>query len=186
MNANAISQTKSGHRMVLLGLCAIFALPVLIAIALQTKWFRFTPSATKNNGELIQPAVLLPALAANANDATPWRLLYVTAGDCTDACAKTLDTLLRVRETQGRNAFKVNVTLVASKVGAAKDAPKSMTHFLPSQIPEFGTLLPIQTDLVVMVDPRGYAMMRYVLPLDASGVRKDLAHLLKYTAQNNQ
>ena len=75
----------------LVGLFAVFVVPILAAYSLNVWWPHWSPFGRMNHGELIEPAweVELEAVAEHA--AGRWILLHPAAAPCDDACEALLE-----------------------------------------------------------------------------------------------
>ncbi len=179
------SQLKS--RLILLLIVAMFFSSFLIAWGLRLSGW--TPSSSKNLGELIQPPKDLSQAGFLYADGKPyswetekhiWRVVVVPSDDCDAACTKMTDTLLRVWETQGRQADRVDVLWFGE---LPKDAHIFRKLFAMKPSPALQMALP-QTSTanslpVYLIDPSGFLVMQYRPDFNPSDLRKDLARLLK-------
>lgn len=153
-----------------------FAAPALIAFAMQTPMFHWDPTTTKNHGELIKPAVQLAdsaALKAALADGEHWTLLLIPPSSCDAGCERRLTLLHRVRETQGRRMDRLHLRALNAASGP-------WVEILPGNA-AWQQQLQLAPGGLVLIDPDGFAMMRYRPDADPTHVRKDLAHLLKWT-----
>jgi hypothetical protein len=153
-----------------------FAAPALIALLMQTPMFHWDPSNTRNRGELIRPAVQVandPALRGLLADGEHWTLVLVPPGDCDAGCEKRLQLLHRVREAQGRRMERLHLRVWRAPVGPWEEVLDAPSNW-PAE-------LKVAPGGLVLIDPDGFAMMRYAAQADPTDVRKDLAHLLKWT-----
>jgi len=181
------TQSKLRSRLILLLIVAMFFSSFGIAAYLRFTGWR--PAGSKNFGELLQPPKDLGAIAlrradgstyAWAPDDERWQVVFVAPADCGAPCVRMLDTLDRVWQTQGRQAARVQVLWFGE---------------LPAEAPVFAGLVPMAANPdfvaalpeasrpdalpVYFVDPGGFLVMRYAPGFDPSGMRKDLARLLK-------
>lgn len=178
MNTSVISRKRA--QLVLLAL--IFALPVLIALALNTPWLRLQPSATRNFGTLIQPVVGLADLGlaeTGANEGRGiglWTVLWLPP--TTGSCAEPLDLLRRVRLTEGRELERVRVAFSAE---CTETAATDQLKLSAETSRELRTRTGDSAGAVLVLDPYGNAMMRYPANFDPNHLKKDLARLLRYS-----
>ncbi|MGH8051261.1 MAG: hypothetical protein ACRERV_02530 [Methylococcales bacterium] len=179
------SQWKS--RLILLLIVAMFFSSFFVAWGL--RFAGWTPKGSKNLGELIQPPIDLTASSFRHADGKPyawepekhfWRVVIVTAPDCTTACTAMTDTLFRVWETQGRQAERVDVLWFGE---LPKDARTFRKLFAMQASPELIAALPQKATAtalpVYIMDNRGNVVMQYRPGFNPSDLRKDLARLLK-------
>lgn len=165
------------NRFQLLLIVAAFALPAVLALLLQTRWFHWEPDSTRNRGELIKPVLSLArndAERALFADGHHWSVLVHLPADCAAACARRIGLLERMREAQGKEMDRVRL------VGWSDYGQVDAQYWMPWQAPPDWPLV-LPPGGVVLVDPLGNAMMRYEADADPTDVRKDLAHLLRWS-----
>jgi len=184
-DAERPSQLKS--RLILLLIVAMFFSSFFIAWGLRLSGW--TPSGSKNLGELIQPPKDLSQAGFLYADGKPyawetekhiWRVVVVPDANCQAACAKMTDTLLRVWETQGRQADRVDVLWFGE---LPNDARKFRKLFVMQPSPALQAALTQTSSAdsvpVYLIDPNGFLVMQYRPGFNPSDLRKDLARLLK-------
>lgn len=161
-------------------------------VALYLIYSGWRPTATRNAGELLAMPVELGTLGLTRDDGTPypeweddkrlWRVVVLPPSDCGEPCLKLSDSLYRVWISEGRHADRVQV-LWFGEVPAQAPAYRA---FLPmAASPALRAKLPashVDGSLAVyLIDPNGFLVMRYAPGFDPTGLRKDLARLLKVT-----
>ncbi|HCY13537.1 MAG TPA: hypothetical protein DG414_06835 [Gammaproteobacteria bacterium] len=186
----------SRKRLQLLLLIAVFTAPVIAA------WL-WQPGSFNNRGELIEPPRLLAdelLLRADGERVGlqafggKWTYVYFARGGCDAACRQVVDNLARVRLTQGKNARRLRVLVIAMAPGQL-----SQVETLRLQLPEVVVLgagaaalarlaqqfkldsgSPVTGDRrIYLVDPLGNLMMSYPAEADPTDIRKDIARLLR-------
>jgi hypothetical protein len=165
------------RRLQLTLILAAFLLPAIIALLLQTRWFHWEPESTKNRGQLISPVVAL-APAELLADGHRWSVVVRFPIQCDANCEQRLTLLSRIREASGKEMDRVQMVAWVGEQRAL--ASEWSTRWQPATdalvetvgVPEAG---------VMLVDPLGNAMMRYSADADPTDVRKDLAHLLRWS-----
>ena len=163
----------------LLLIVAAFVLPALIATLLQTRWFHWDPQTTRNRGDLIKPVIALAdseALTTLFADGKRWSVLVRFPAACAAACMQRITLLSRFREAQGKEMERVQ--MVAWSAAGAPLEPL-WTGWQPDAA--LATRLALDEGAVMLVDPLGNAMMRYHADADPTDVRKDVAHLLRWS-----
>ncbi len=154
-----------------------FLLPAVIAILLQTRWLHWDPASTRNRGELIRPVL---ALAAGSDaliaDGHRWGVLVRMPAACDAGCERRLALLGRVREAQGKEMERVRMLAWTPE---GRPAAPPWTDWRPDARQQ--ELLRLGEGETALIDPLGNAMMRYRADADPSDVRKDLAHLLRWS-----
>lgn len=178
-------------------LIGLFAIPMAIAIFLNSTWSDWRPDRTSNFGRLVEPPVSLPAVDGPSTfefrlgDAR-WSMLFVTQ-HCAAPCPKQLILMRQVHRAMGRDAGRVRKILVVG--GELSDF---VHRHIASEIPDLFTveragapwLSAVSNALgedaeerVLIVNPRGHIVFSYPRALDATGLRKDLSHLLKWSGE---
>lgn len=179
-------RSRNRSRAVLVLLVAMFVAP--FAAALMLYYGGWQPAHTRNHGELVKPPRDLRDLDLRRTDGSTfvwhhedhtWRVLVAPPADCVEACVRLADTLRRVWIGLGQDADRVQVLWVGDATQLGKFAallPLRDTPALQARLPDraSGSAIP-----VYVVDPSGYLILRYAPGFDPSGLRKDLAQLLK-------
>jgi hypothetical protein len=163
----------------LLLIVAAFVLPAVIALLLQTRWFHWDPQSTRNRGQLIEPVVALGAGETTASvfaDNRRWSVLLRVPAACDAGCLRRVALLGRIREAQGKDMDRVQMV---AWPGPPASGEVVWTAWQPA--PEIADRLALAEGAVILVDPLGNAMMRYQSDVDPTDVRKDLAHLLRWS-----
>ena len=179
------SQLKS--RLILLLIVAMFFSSFFIAWGLRLSGW--TPTGSKNLGELIQPPKDLSQANFLYADGKPyewqtekhiWRVVVVPSTDCTTACTAMTDTLFRVWETQGRQAERVDVLWFGE---LPKDSRAFRKLFEMQASPKLQAALTQTASAdwvpVYLIDPNGFLVMQYQPGFNPTDLRKDLSRLLK-------
>lgn len=196
---------KTRSRVTLFILIGIFAAPILFAYLAHTYKF-LQPTESKNFGEIISPAKVLPKfnLKTLAGEAfafddirQKWSYIYVVDAQCDDACKLNLLKMRNARLGQGVEAKRVRYYLVVSTKsnaqsvidGIVKDHPKLTILYGSSD--ELKTFLSVfkgaegapvvKARRVYMIDPAGNYMMYYNDGFESIGIMEDLKHLLKWS-----
>ncbi len=194
-----VNPSRTRRRLLLLA--ALFALPVIASYALYLGGWR--PVSTGNHGELLQPARPLADAALVLLDGKPmrfselrgkWTLVTFSPAECLKPCERNLTNMRQVIAAQGKDAERVQSVLVVTDGKAldwlryaVKDYPGMRVITGPADsvaalAREF--TLPAGSPLdnlnrVYLVDPLGNLMMSYPADADPTGMRKDLARLLR-------
>lgn len=168
--------TKSRTQLLLI--IAAFALPAVIAVLLQTSWFHWNPGATRNRGTLIQPVLPMTGDATAAtlfNNGKRWSVLVRFPDACASDCQRRLTLLSHIREAQGKKMDRVQMIAWTSP---QHPALSEVWHAWEPQSPSPLVLAPGESALI---DPLGNAMLRYEANAEPTDVRKDVAHLLRWS-----
>lgn len=194
-------QLRSSRRTLLIVL-AMFALPVAIASWMYAGSWR--PATTGNHGELIQPPRALPELQLASADGKAisvgelkerWSLVYLSSGPCTAACQKNLYYLRQIHTSFAKELDRIQEVLIVldgTRDGGLgerlRDYPRlkvlsGSANVLASMTATFQGSGGDNAfaERIYIIDPRGFVMMRYPATVDATGIRRDLEKLLKYS-----
>ncbi|MGE0580906.1 MAG: hypothetical protein AB7P31_02040 [Steroidobacteraceae bacterium] len=165
----------------LLGLAALFFVPLLLAFALYYGG-GWRPAQSTNHGVLLRNPVKLTA----AWPAEKWTLVQVGAGPCTDACrqalyvtrqtwfslAKELDRVQRVFIAPGdcceASYFAQDPSLI--RIDATGAEGRALLAALPAGTPD---------RTIYLVDPLGNLIMTFDARDNPKGLLTDLKKLLK-------
>ena len=185
----------------ILWLVLLFAMPVVAAYVLYFSGWR--PVSTGNHGELVVPTRPIQDVALTTLDGKSihfsqlygkWMLISFATAECLKPCERNLYKVRQVIETQGREAKRVQSVLIVTDSKAMdwlyyamKDYPDTQviagpTQAVTSLARQFA--LPVGSPLenlnrIYLVDPLGNFLMSYPADADPTGIRKDLARLLR-------
>jgi hypothetical protein len=173
----------------LLFIILAFSGPVLVALAMQTPWFHWEPASTRNHGRLIQPVVPTGDLALSDLQGQPlstnsgsnvWTLLKLGEGACDARCQEQLELLARVRDLQVQRADQLRVVHLDLNNAAAVSTDRWI-EARAADPAAWRQRLESQRAVLFLIDPLGNAMMSYSIDYDPTGVRKDVAVLLRWS-----
>lgn len=187
MDDGALALRRSS-RLKLLGLAALFFGPLLLSWAYQRVGFDWHP-APRLTGVLIQPPVEVPIDAVAPVPAGRWKL--VVAGACDEACWKTLVDLRQIWLSLPRyQDALVRLHVYPAGQGLAADRLEQLQGTVAVEDPDghllaalAGAASPADTAFM-LVDPRGFAMLRFRKDYDPRAARKDIEHLLRRFVPN--
>lgn len=173
-----MNKTARAKRQLLL-IAVLFLTPFLVAVAL--RFGGWEPPRTRNYGELLAPPLAMENAQARRDDGTAWTfenidrhwsLLLQRPADCDARCREAVEVLGNVRLALGRHAEKLHLFQLDDE---GPLPPLALSGSLPAPLAERPAALP----QVWLVDPHGYLVMRYREGFDPSGLRRDLARLIK-------
>lgn len=167
------------NRRVIILLAFLFAAPLLAALSMRvTGW---QPGATGNHGRLVEPAARLPAEVFPAELRGHWVLVAVAPTRCRRDCTDLASELLRLRRGLGKEATRVKLVLSGPErlPGELRGAPLVAAP-VPLRNALGSTDAAMAPGAVLMIDPRGFLMMRYAPGFRSSGLLDDLERLLRY------
>ena len=191
MTPNTDARTRSGRRKLLL-ILGLFLVPPVIAWTLYFSGWR--PASTGNHGQLVDPPVQLevPSLdvVASPRDAGApdlrgeWTLLLTLNSPCGEPCLEQLHATRQVRTALAEDARRLQRVLVVPEDREPPGARQLLGHadLYVVRAPDLEWTRPRRDREAVsvsLVDTRGFQMMRYQTPLDASGMLSDLRHLMR-------
>jgi cytochrome oxidase Cu insertion factor (SCO1/SenC/PrrC family) len=189
-----------GRRTLLL-VVALFLLPVVLATYLYVSGWR-PEGRSLQHGELVEPARPVGDVELIGADGAPyrlgalrgkWALVYFSPLPCNDVCQNNLYKMQQVRLTQGRDASRVERVLIVAD--AAAPALRALAQRYPGLLAVSAARATIQKlarefvssqgsafevpGRVYLIDPIGNLVLSYAPDADPSGMRKDLARLLR-------
>jgi cytochrome oxidase Cu insertion factor (SCO1/SenC/PrrC family) len=195
---NVPADARRRSRLGLIGLAALFFLPLLLAFWLYygTDW---RPVGGAEHGALVDPPRPLPDVSLVGVDGTPtgagflrgdWHLVYVGSGACDADCREALVKARQVRLALDKDVNRV--TRVFLFAGSAPDpgylaaehpdlvaaglddtAGRSVLAAFPQDPP------PMTAGHLYIVDPLGNLMMRYPADATPRAILSDLERLLR-------
>ena len=196
-----IDEAPRRGRWVLVALAALFLSGLAGSFLLiRTGWL---PSATKNYGELVQPArpvgdVALRDLEGQSipfsNLQGKWTFVYFGSAECLRPCRDALYKMRQVTAAQGTEAHRVQSAFVVTDPKAIdlfrytlKDYPDTVAlRGTPDAVRELAAQFELSAgtpldglDRIYLVDPLGNFMMSYPADADPKGMLKDLKFLLR-------
>jgi hypothetical protein len=180
------ARTRRGRR-TLLVLAALFFGPILVALALNVAGLH--PSGAKNKGEKLQPYADLRAVVPRLADGGEyrwnpeqrlWRIAVVAPQGCAAACTKLAADLEKVRRVLGSNADHVQILWIGDYPADAA-RPASLKRVAPDAA--LLEKLPRSADaagapVTYVIDPNGFAFLRYAPGFDPGDLRSDMAKLM--------
>lgn len=200
MTDTAARPSPRGRRTLIL-VALLFLSPVVAATALYVSGWR--PEGKRlQHGELVQPARPVGDAGLTAADGAPFRLktlrgkwafVYFNPLPCAEACRYNLYKMQQVRLAQGRDAPRVERVLIVAGAGGA--ALRELARHYPGLLALSGARATLQSlarefvssqgtaldvpGRVYLIDPIGNLVLSYAPDADPSGMRKDLARLLR-------
>ena len=163
-----------------MGLFAVFVVPILAAYALNVWWPNWSPFGRMNHGELVEPAWPIELQSVAEHAAGRWILVHPATAPCDEACEAVLDLVKRVHVSLGKDYDRV-VRMFVHRTGLPVERVRSMDAGLilvPAPAAWFDRFAGDGTTLLI-VDPQRQAVLRYGADLEAKGLGRDLARVLK-------
>jgi hypothetical protein len=181
--------TLRRNRLKLVLLALLFFGPALLAWVLILLGWR--PAGSTNHGQLVQPPIPIEtaglAGAAGGLDEAAfkghWTMLLVMRGPCGDECLQMLDQSARVHIALNRNMDRLTRVLVLPERVAPPQGLQGVA-VLSADVAQLERWTNGAPGAVQLVDPAGFRMMSYPLPLDGRGVLKDLERLLRVSKRD--
>lgn len=171
------------NRLMLLGMVAVAAVPLLVAYMLFYSSRGAAPWGTTNNGVLLDPPIELAKLGltgltpGSAMRERSWHLMVVSDADCVAECGAALQQLRALHVLLNKEATRVHRTLVF--LGAVR---QERVAELRVQYPELGYAQghpgPLHAG-VFIADPMGNVVLYYAFDQAGQPVLDDLKRLLK-------
>lgn len=185
-------RVRRRNRAILVAIAAVFIGSLVLAGVLRFSGWR--PAGLKNHGELLDPPGDLRALTPRLVDGgayawapieRTWRIAVVAPSECADDCAKLARDVDTVWQLFGKDADRVHILWLCADMSCAypQNAPQPATLKLVQPSDELRATLPragAPSGLpVYVIDPNGFAVLRYAPGFDPVGLRADVAKLLK-------
>jgi cytochrome oxidase Cu insertion factor (SCO1/SenC/PrrC family) len=197
-------QTRANRRKLIIVL-SIFALPVVLSMLLYFSGWR--PSSTGNYGELIQPAHFIEDANLQSIEGKQvkfselhgkWTMVYFDTSSCPEECMNRIFFMRQIHHSQGKYLDKIQRVLILTDDKSIDNLKSKLTEYPDMRVltAEKGVLSRLSQDFglltqadveqrnIFLLDQQGNLMMRYKASVEPAGVRKDLAQLLKYSAEN--
>lgn len=187
--------SRKSARVTLVGLSALFLLPLMGAWLMYTGVIDWQPGETRNHGTLVNPplAAKLPQDAGERDLTGHWMLLYPANAVCSDTCKQDLVGLRQLRRALGRDGERIRV-VVLTEGGASEEPGRTIV-----EIDEAASLLSDSSGMLraqlqdlhggqgtYLLDPLDNIMMHYDAGTDTNDIRLDLERLLKYAKTDPQ
>lgn len=183
------SSTRNRNRAMLVAIVVLFLGTVLVAGALRFSGWQ--PEGRRNHGEMIEPPVDLREIAPALYDGgsyrwqdaeRTWRILAFAPERCDETCARLADDLDTVWQLAGKDADRVHVLWVCGSgecMPPATAVPRTLHRLQPDPAVSAALSAGPGAAAVYLIDPNGFAILRYPPGFDPAGLRADLAKLLK-------
>lgn len=187
------ARQQARNRLMLLGLFALFFVPIAIAMLLNASGLRPPPGKAK--GELLDPrpdlrAAMLTQLDGRAYAWNPearlWRIVALAPARCGDACAASAHGIDTAWQLFNKDADRVDVLWLCN--GATCEPPASVRGIATLRVlrddARLRALQPVPASAdgavpVLVVDPYGFVVLRYAAGFDPADLRSDMSKLLK-------
>jgi len=179
-------------------LIAITTLPI---VAAYVAYYVAPPSGRTNYGTLIEPQRRTPVLPMTKLDGTAfdllelrgrWVFVMVDSGDCDQRCEDKLLMMRQQRTITGKDRDQIErVWLIPDQVPLSIMLMREFegTHFIRTPLQPLRDFLALPDaadarlqDHIWVVDPSGNLMLRWPKNAQPSGVKRDVAQLLKVAA----
>jgi peroxiredoxin len=183
----------------LLGLFALFFLPLIMVILMRSSYWDYRPAHMKNRGEMVQPPYPLDISEEFKGE---WLLMYVTPADCSNACLNQITALRQIYKASGRQQEHLQVVVLNSgspnpELAKSVEAIFSDISYIDS-VPE-GVLTSLQTinanlptspaksidRQTYILDPMQNVILAYKTDTNPTDINKDLKQLLKWSKADN-
>ncbi len=184
-----------------LPLYVLIAITVLPIAAAYIAYYIVPPSGRTNYGTLIEPQRPVPALPLTSVDGAEfdlrqlrgnWVFVMVDGGDCDSRCNEKLLMMRQQRTMTGKERDQIErVWLIFDNAPLPIVLMREYegTHFVRTALPPLRDFLALPDtagaslqDHIWVIDPRGNLMLRWPKSAEASGVKRDVAKLLKIAA----
>lgn len=194
-NATA-SPAAPRNRLILLSLLVIFAFPFLLAI-----YFIQHPDSSllkhSQHGQLIQPVKAIQDFLNEDKLARKWRVAVITDQPCAQECEGLLNATQRLVKSLGEDQSRFERWLISPSSTTWGDTQETFTAFVksttdiaaflksisPGSSPSPATTMTSSRSSpslkVLLIDPKGRALMTFPSDANFKHIRKDCRRLLK-------
>ena len=181
----------------------LWVLMAVCAFPMVASWLLYfypglLPNRQVNNGELIQPAVVLPPVifqtvenqSLMASDFQGfWTLMTLGGDNCGDICRQHIHDFRQIRLALGKDMYHIQRLLVLTQAEQGDEFYEFLDnykglHIVTDRSHIFEDILHNSgesLDAVYLIDPMGKIMMRYSPEVPASDILEDMQRLLKAT-----
>lgn len=182
------SATVRRNRIKLVLIFLLFFGPTLAAwILFESGW---RPGGTVNHGQLVEPVQPAGELNLTDEQGQPmghdqfighWSMLLSSSEPCGEPCMETLNQLGRVHVALNKDMDRVQPGLILPTQAPMPELPARVWQLRadPAQLEALAAGSESGIMAVHLFDFRGMRMMTYPVPLDASGMLKDIRRLLR-------
>jgi len=180
------ARTRNGRLMLIALFVLFFGTAFGAAMLRLSGWM---PAGLKNHGELLQPPTDLRQATPLLADGRPydwnpaartWRIVVAPPPACADDCVRLLHELDTVWRLFGHNADQVEILWLGPRPAGTQALPELREL---RDDPALRAALPRLDDPagipLYVIDPNGFVVLRYPPHADPSGLRADVAKLLK-------
>lgn len=196
---NQVADSTPRNRRPFFIVLGLFFAPLILAFVMYygSSW---RPSGTTNKGDLIHPAIPLPAVRLNMADGkrtddtflrNDWSLVYVGDGACAELCRSALVTIRQSHQMLGKDMTRIKRVFlysgaVANVAYLAAEHPDLLSVSIDDaagqsvlkKFPDSKGVPALQASRIYIVDPLGNLMMSYASGSDARSIYQDVKKLL--------
>jgi hypothetical protein len=179
---------KTKNKLSLIAIVLLFIAPVIVAIVMNSSMMKYSPESFKNKGDFIQPPIKITDKESLKSFEEYWTVVYQHSGNCDDNCKKMLDTMYRIRLTNGHKMKKVKL-LVLYPEGSTIEVPEQYNSIETQSYKTSDALNNILVSLsdkslgnnlgLYLLAPEGFLMMSYAKDFEPEYVIDDLGLLLR-------
>ncbi|MEM7251680.1 MAG: hypothetical protein AAF493_09680, partial [Pseudomonadota bacterium] len=182
---------KRRGRTALVFLFGLFFAPIVVSWVLLFAPEKFRPSGTTNRGNLIDPPRWISSHGVRDEDNNAlgdgqfqdiWTMLLVQSSPCGDACKRALYNMRQSWTSLNKDQPRVQRVFVASEPHSStvldhvrQQHPRLQLGFAnEAWLGLLGNEALLRQGIIVIVDPKGLALMYYHPDDDARGIIKDM------------
>ncbi|MDX1381235.1 MAG: hypothetical protein R3233_08940 [Xanthomonadales bacterium] len=187
--------SRQSARWTLIGIFALFAIPVIAAFLMWTGRIDWRPGELRNAGQLIEPPRQTEILTLPGGEdlAGRWVLLEWVGDRCDEACMAEATDLRQVRRATGRDAGRVRVAALVgpalpvserqalAAIGQELVVIEDVGGVVSDTLAATGESLGLDGARRWLLDPQGLLVLAYNPASGAGDVLEDLERLLKWS-----
>ena len=194
-----MTSSRTRQRLVIIGVFAIFLLPILAAMVMNATDRQWLPFGTRNHGALIRPPPLVPAASLKAVDGRPWHrdsfgdrwtIALRTALPCDESCVRVIETTLRARLALGDDIDRVQVVLTLDRTPQSDEVRELLSRYAgirvlaPIEILDTALSKFVPQPGFAVIDPQEFLILSYPPAATATSLLRDLQRLLRLSTQH--
>lgn len=196
LDPGTVAKNKRSARFTLILIALLFAVPVIIAVLMNSKWWSYKPGTMRNNGLLVAPPVTAQILVDSGRDLNgQWQLVYDMPAPCDKTCIDTATAIRQIHRASGRNQGRIGLIVLGNTQASEQESVirdlydqfewssdgSNRYRASLSEARNNSESTGQDSGGVYLMDPQGNIMMFYPAGSNPNDINKDLKRLLKWS-----